>query len=93
MLQKHLSYLLKKMLDKLFKHYLKAEREKKILLAFEYGLNLSECAREMKIELTADHAKRAEEMIQNEFATQNASFLAGNMIPNLMTVFEFDISK
>lgn len=69
------------------------ERRAKILLAFEYGLNLSEVAREMKIDLTADHIKRAEEMIENEFKTQNASFLAGNMTPNLMTVFEFDISK
>lgn len=71
----------------------KEEREKKILLGFEYGLNLSEVAREMKIELTADHVLRAEEMIANEFATQTASFLAGNMQANLLTVFQFDISK
>lgn len=71
----------------------KEERQKKILLAFEYGLNLSEVAREMKIELTAEHVKRAEEMIVSEFGSQTASFLAGNMMPNLMTVFEFDVSK
>ena len=71
----------------------KEEREQKTLLAFEYGLTLSETAREMKIDLTADHVKRAEDMIQNEFATHDAPFLAGNMIPNLMTVFEFDVSK
>ena len=71
----------------------KAERNAKMLLAFEYGISLSEVARKMKIELTADHVKRAEEMMLNEFSTHNASFLAGNMVPNLMTVFEFDISK
>lgn len=81
------------MLDRLLKHRNKAEQEKKILLAFEYGLNLSEVAHEMKIPLTAEHTERAEKMLANEFATQNSSFLAGNMVPNLMTVFEFDISK
>lgn len=72
---------------------LKAEREKKILLAFEYGLMLGEVARGMNIELTPEHVKRAEKMIENEFRTQTASFLAGNMQPNLLTVFEFDITK
>jgi hypothetical protein len=69
------------------------ERDQKTLLAFEYGLNLSECAREMNIPLTKEHIERAEEMIANEFATHDASFLAGNMVPNLMTVFEFEVNK
>lgn len=81
------------MLRRFFDHRFGSEREKKILLAFEYGLNLSEVAREMKIPLTAEHVERAEKMIANEFATQNSSFLAGNMHINLLTVFEFDISK
>lgn len=71
----------------------KEEREKKIILAFEYGVNLSEVAREMKIELTADHVIRAEKMMASEFATQTASFLAGNMNVNILSVFEFDVSK
>ncbi len=81
------------MLRNLLKRFSKAEREKKILLAFEYGLNLSEVAREMKIELTAEHVLRAEKMITSEFENQTASFLAGNMSPNILTVFEFDVSK
>lgn len=71
----------------------KSEREKKILLAFEYGLNLSEVAREMKIELTAEHVIRAEEMMKSEFSTQTASFLAGNMNVNILSVFNFDVNE
>lgn len=81
------------MLRRIFDHRFGSEREKKMLLAFEYGLNLSEVAREMKIELTKEHVERAEKMMVSEFANNTASFLAGNMVPNLLTVFEFDISK
>lgn len=65
----------------------------KLLLAFEYGLILSETAKAQNIELTADIVKKAEIMLENEFRIQSASHLATNTIPNLLTAFELDISK
>jgi len=67
--------------------------KKKLLLAFEYGLVLSETARSRGIELTAEHVERAETMLINEFQSFNASRLAGHMVPNIMTVFEIDVTK
>lgn len=65
----------------------------KVLLAFEYGVVMSQVAKEHGIELTPELVKRAEEMIKNEFANQTAQFLAGNMTVLVMTAFEIDISK
>lgn len=67
--------------------------KKKLLLAFEYGLILAKTAQEHKIELNADHVKRAEIMIEGEFRNQTVEHNAVNMIPNLLTVFEFDLSQ
>lgn len=66
---------------------------KKLLLAFEYGLILSELAHKEGVEVTPEMVKRAEKMIEGEFSTQRATHLAGNIVPNIMTVFELDISK
>lgn len=71
----------------------RAEKRAKLLLAFEYGLLLYDVAKQQGVELTPELVTRAEKMIENEFATQDASFLAGNIVPNLLTVFELDITK
>ena len=73
--------------------YNTSENHLKILLAFEYGILLSDVAKKKKVKMTPGLVRRAEEMIQNEFATQTASHLSGNIVPNLLTVFEIDTTK
>lgn len=70
-----------------------AELHKKMLLAFEYGVVLHDVARERGVELTPEMIERAEKMIEGEFFSQKSSHLAGNMVPNLLTVFELDIRE
>lgn len=65
----------------------------KLLLAFEYGVILADCAKQNKVEMTPELIKKAEIMIENEFRIQTASKLATNTVPNLLTVFELDISQ
>lgn len=72
---------------------LKAEKRAKLLLAFEYGLLLYDVAKQQGVELTPELVERAEKMIESEFENQTATFLAGNIVPNLLTVFELDVSK
>lgn len=67
--------------------------KEKLRLAFEYGLVLSETAHKHKVELTSEMVEKAEKMIENECRTQNASFVANQMIPNIMSIFELDITK
>ncbi len=66
---------------------------KKLLLAFEYGAAITETAREMKVDITPEFMERAEKMIENEFRTQTPTFLATNIVPNILSVFELDIRK
>lgn len=68
------------------------DREK-ITLAFEYGLVLSEVANDRKIEITPELVAKAESMLLGEFESQSPTNLAVNMIPNIMSVFELDLSK
>lgn len=75
---------------KLFKPKYEIE---KVRLAFEYGVVMSQVAKEQGIEVTPELVKRAETMIENEFANQTAEFLAGNMTILIMTAFELDIRK
>lgn len=67
--------------------------KKKLLLAFEYGVILSQVAKEQGVELTPEMVLRAEAMIENEFSTQNPTRLAVEMTPLLLTVFETDLDK
>lgn len=64
---------------------------KKLLLAFEYGLILGESARDKGIELTPEIVARAEEIIQKEFVKNNSLQLAKDMIPNILAMFEPDL--
>lgn len=66
---------------------------KRTLLAFEYGLTIARVAQEQGVEMTPELVERAEKMIDGEFSTQSASFLAGNMAPNILSVFELDVRK
>lgn len=60
----------------------------KLLLALEYGFIISNAAKEMKVEVTPELMKRAEEIILNEFQTKTSERLAIDMTPNIMAVFE-----
>lgn len=64
-----------------------------IRLAFEYGLTIATTAQEMKFELTPEVVKRAEVMIEGEFSRQSPTHLAGNMVPNVMSAFNLDVTE
>jgi len=59
-----------------------------LLLSFEYGVCISETAKERSIELTPEIVKRAEDLIVKEFKSQTAEYNATHMIPNILAVFE-----
>ena len=65
----------------------------KLLLAFEYGLLLQDVATKQGVEMTPELVTRAEIMLENEFRIQTASKLATNIVPNLLTAFELDLSQ
>jgi hypothetical protein len=67
--------------------------KKKLLLAFEYGVLLADVAKQQKVEITRELIEKAEQMIENEFRNQSATFLATNIVPNLLTPFELDLSE
>lgn len=67
--------------------------KKKLLLAFEYGVVLATTAQKHGVEVTPDLIKKAEAMIEGEFRIQTPTRLAVDMVPNLLTAFELDLSK
>lgn len=66
---------------------------KKLLLAFEYGVILSETAKAQGVEMTPELISRAEIMIENEFRAGSPMRLAVDITPNILSVFETDASK
>lgn len=66
---------------------------KKLLLAFEYGMILAKSAQEMNVEITPELMQKAETMLENEFQTRNATELAVDMAPNILSAFELDLDK
>lgn len=67
--------------------------DQKILLAFEYGVILSETARKRGVKLTPEIMQRAEVMIAGEFKNNSNTRLAVDMSPNILSVFELDLNK
>lgn len=67
--------------------------KQKTLLALEYGLVFSDTARKMKIKITAELVEKLEEMILGEFPHKSPTRLSIDMIPNILSVFELDLSK
>ncbi len=61
---------------------------KTIRLAFEFGLVLSETAREMGVELNPEISARAEEIFISEVRTNGADKTALNFIPLILASFE-----
>jgi hypothetical protein len=62
--------------------------KKKLLLAFEYGLTISQVAKEQGVELTPELVEKAEKIIFNEFKNQTPTRVSVEMIPNILAVFE-----
>lgn len=61
---------------------------KKLLLALEYGIILSEVAKSSGTDLTPEMIKKMEEIVLNEFPKHKAMTLAVEMDPNILAVFE-----
>jgi hypothetical protein len=65
----------------------------KLMLAFEYGLQVAEVARAQGLELTPELVEKAEAMLLGEARTQSATHMAVNAVPNLLSAFEIDVTK
>jgi len=66
---------------------------KKLLLAFEYGVIIAEVAQKQGVEVTPELMKKAEIMIESEFSKKSPTRLAVDTLPNVLSVFELDLSK
>lgn len=62
--------------------------DKTLKLAFEFGLVLSETAKEMKKEITPEISARAEYIFINEVRTKGANKTAMNFIPLILAALE-----
>ena len=60
----------------------------KTLLAFEYGLVLSEVAHQLNIEADSTLTEKAETMLKSEFESKSNEDLAKDMHANILSVFE-----
>lgn len=66
----------------------KKYNQNKFLLAFEYGLTISEVARKENIELSPKMIEAAEKMLLNEANSGDETRMAVQMIPNILSIFE-----
>lgn len=62
--------------------------EKQLLLAFEYGVVMSDVAKNMKVKLTAEIIARFEDILVKEFTTKDFDKVALEMVPNILAGFE-----
>ncbi len=62
--------------------------KKKLILSFEYGIILSQVAKERGIELTMELIARCEEIIEKEFTAKSTNRVALDMVPNLLASIE-----
>lgn len=67
--------------------------KQKLMLAFEYGVILSQVAQEQGVEMTPELMEKAEFMLENEFKDKTPTELSTDMASNLMSVFELDLSE
>ena len=61
---------------------------KTLRLAFEFGLVLSEVAKQSNVELTKEITARAEKVFINEINTKGFKKTALNFVPLILAVFE-----
>lgn len=67
--------------------------KQKLLLSFEYGVILSQVAKEQGIELIPEILKRAEEIILDSFKRNSSEKVAIDMLPNILAIFETNMDK
>lgn len=68
-------------------------RTQKLILSFEYGVILSQVAKDRGVELTPEIVKKAEEVILDAFCRYTPTQLAVNMEPIILSIFETDMGK
>jgi len=61
---------------------------KTVKLALEFGLVLSEVAKEQKVEITPEITERAEKVFLNEIRTQGLESVACQFVPLILSCFE-----
>jgi|GEM_PF-2570616 len=61
---------------------------KKLITAFEYGINMSEASREKTDGLRQEIVKRMEDIILKEFPKKDWRKLNGDMFINILAAFE-----
>lgn len=61
--------------------------KKKLILAFEYAIVMSNVAKEQKVDLTMELVREAEEMILNEFH-KSPTKISVDMLPNILSIFK-----
>jgi len=54
---------------------------------------ISQVAKVQEVEITPDLIKKAEAMIEGEFSQKDPTRLSVEMLPNVMSVFELDMTK
>ena len=59
-----------------------------IKLALEFGLVLSEVAKERKVEITPEITERAEKIFLNEIRTMGLESVACDFVPLILSCFE-----
>jgi hypothetical protein len=62
--------------------------KKKLLMAFEYGVVISDVAKERGMKLDTEVIKRLEDIIAKEFSKKSYTQVALEMIPNILASFE-----
>jgi len=62
--------------------------KKKLLLAFEYGVILSDVAKDRGIPLTPEIVARCEDIIEKEFTSKSSTRVALDMVPNILASME-----
>lgn len=65
----------------------------KLILSFEYGLTIAHVAAQHNIELTPEIVNRAEEMMQNEFSSKSVTQLSVDMMANVLSIFETNLTE
>jgi len=81
-------YKLKKLINSNIKYRPPIYGKKTLRVAFEFGLVLSEVAKERKIELTAEMSVRAESMLIQELKINGLQKTSMNFIPLILAVLE-----
>ena len=59
-----------------------------MIMAFEFGLVLSEVAKDRGMTLTAEISKRCEEILLKELTKKNWKQVCIEMVPNILASFE-----